>query len=85
MKYYCVIHANGDLRTSGEFHNPSGKQHGKKTEVLESDRSISKSCLCHSLTGSKSYAGHVASDKLQKPTEPQLALLQDEEEAGAAS
>lgn len=57
----------------------------KKTEVLESDRSISKSCLCHSLTGSKSYAGHVASDKLQKPTEPQLALLQDEEEAGAAS
>lgn len=57
----------------------------KKTEVLEFDRSISKSCLCHSLTGSKSYAGHVASDKLQKPTEPQLALLQDEEEAGAAS
>lgn len=57
----------------------------EKTEALESDRSISKSCLCHSLTGPKSFAGHVASVKLQKPREPQFALLQDGEEAGAAS
>lgn len=57
----------------------------EKPEALVSDRSISKFYLCHSLTGSKSYAGHVASDKLQNPMEPQFALLQDGEEAGATS
>lgn len=57
----------------------------KKTEALESDRSVSKSCLCPSLPGSKSYVGRVALDKLQKLIKPQFAHLQNGKEHSVPS
>lgn len=51
-----------------------------KKQKPESNRSVSRPCVCHSPPESKFYIGREALKKLQKLTKPQLAHLQNGKE-----